>query len=102
MCKTIGSVHMIITVKSMRKPTKKMALVEDAGTTVESKRANSKTDNLMVSADRFLKTDPSLVVPGLKVGDTAKEQKNLRIVSFVLAPGATTIISTIKLPSEHQ
>ena len=81
-------------VKSMRKPTKKMVLVADAGTMVASKRASSKTDNLMAFSEKFLKMAQSSKECGLKDGDTAKAVKNHEMVSLSgLANGTITIIS---------
>jgi hypothetical protein len=85
---------MIIMVKSMRKLTKKMVLVVDAGTTVASKRASSKTDNLMAFSERFLKMAQSFKECGLKGGDMAKAVKNHEMLSLSgLANGTITIIS---------
>jgi len=85
---------MIIMVKSMRKPTKKMASVADAGTTVASRRASSKTANLMAFSERFLKMEQSSKECGSKDGDTAKAVKNHEMVcGSRLANGTITIIS---------
>jgi len=85
---------MIIMVKSTRKPTKKMVLVVDAGTTVASKRASSKMAFLMAFSERFLKMEQSFKECGSKDGDTAKAVKNhVMVCGSRLANGTITIIS---------
>lgn len=95
---------MTIMVKSMRIPTRKMALVADAGTTVVSKRASSKTANLTVSAERFLKMALSFKACGSKDGDMVKVKKSHVTATKELAPGTIiTISNKFKMhPYEHQ
>jgi hypothetical protein len=101
MYKINGSVLMIITVKSMRKPTRKMASVADAGTTVASRRASLKTANLMVSWERSLKMALYLKACGSMDGDTVKDLKKQLMDSNVLEHGTITIISNNKQCNHH-
>ena len=85
---------MIITVKSMKTPTKKTVSVADAGTTVASKKATFKTGSLTVSAEWSSKTALFSKECGLKAGDMARDTKSPMIVPYVLASGKTTDMSS--------
>jgi len=84
-------------VKLTRKPTRKMALVVDAGTMVVSKRANSRTDNLTASAERFSKMEQYSKACGSKDGDMAKDRKSRKMVISALENGTITTISNEQL-----
>jgi hypothetical protein len=86
---------MIIMVKLMKKRTRKMVLVADAGTMVVSKKASSRMANLMVTSEKFLKMALYSKACGSKDGDTDKDQKLPVMVSIEWAHGATTIIQNV-------
>lgn len=67
-----------------------MALVEDAGTTVESRKASSRMVSHTVTAERFLQTAAFLKACGKKVGEKGKDKKLPEMVSNELETGTIT------------
>lgn len=84
---------MITMVRLMKRPTKRMVSVADAGTTEALRKVNSKTASLMVSVERFSKMAQCSRECGKKDGDMALVEKNLVTDSKEQAHGPTIIIS---------